>query len=64
MITKELLCDKCLAHFDHMIAIGRPADMEFCTKCVAKISRMTKEPCGNPDCACHGVEVRDKDRRP
>jgi hypothetical protein len=43
MLNKEMLCDRCLAHFDHMMSIGRPADMEFCKKCVAKIDRLVEE---------------------
>jgi NMD protein affecting ribosome stability and mRNA decay len=57
MITKESLCDRCLAHFEYMIAIGRPADMEFCKKCVAKIHRVTTEECNDPDCSCHDKET-------
>ena len=38
--VRELLCDKCLAMFDRMIAEGRPNDIGFCKKCKAKLQRL------------------------
>ena len=43
MITKELLCDRCLAMFDRCIAEGRPNEIELCKKCKAKLNRMVAE---------------------
>jgi hypothetical protein len=43
VITKEILCDKCLAMFDRCIAEGRPNDIELCKKCKAKLDRMVAE---------------------
>jgi hypothetical protein len=43
MIGKEILCDRCLVHFDQMIAEGRPEDIDLCKKCIAKINRLVEE---------------------
>lgn len=40
---KEQLCDRCLVHFEHMLSIGRPNDIDLCKKCADKINRIVEE---------------------